>query len=179
MPPPSTPLLAIITSPRVSTFPQERRTDFSGSPAKREMKCSDQSTSKPQLAGTNGRTSNPRAANTSHQRASEPSLGHDAPPSAKTYASKRSGMRTPVASAMIGAPASSKPLKEWRARKRTPIPSKRRKMARSNGEALKLFGNTRPLEPAKVGSPSSSLQARSISGVKAAMIGNRCVAAAP
>ena len=41
-----------------------------------------------------------------------------------------------------------------------PSQSSRRSHARSKGEALKAFGNTRPLEPTKVSCPSASLQSR-------------------
>ena len=41
--------------------------------------------------------------------------------------------------------------------------SSRRSHARNSGEALKAFGNTRPLEPTKVACPSASLQSRSAS----------------
>ena len=45
----------------------------------------------------------------------------------------------------------SQPLQRWRNANRTPCESKRRSQARSKGDALKLCGNTRPLEPTKVG----------------------------
>ena len=46
----------------------------------------------------------------------------------------------------------------------TPSDSRRRSQARSSGDALNAFGNTRPLLPMKVGCPSASLQARNASG---------------
>ena len=65
----------------------------------------------------------------------------------------------------------TKPSKAPRS-KRTPCAASRASSARSKGEALKLLGNTRPLEPMKVSSPSSAQNWRSRSGGKARMIGS-------
>ena len=53
----------------------------------------------------------------------------------------------------------------------TPIESSRRSQARSSGEAFIALGNTRPLEPTKVGCPSASLHCRKCSGGNAVMAG--------
>ena len=55
-----------------------------------------------------------------------------------------------------------------------PCESSRRSQARSKGDALKAFGNTRPLEPTKVGCPSASLQSRKASGGNASIAAFRC-----
>ena len=73
----------------------------------------------------------------------------------------------------------SQPCQGWRGRKATPRAASRRSHARSKGEALKEAGNTRPLEPMKVGWPSSSHQAMSACGGNASSAGRRCGAAAP
>ena len=55
--------------------------------------------------------------------------------------------------------SSPKPSKAPRS-KRTPCAVSRASSARSKGEALKLLGNTRPLVPMKVSSPSSAQNSR-------------------
>ena len=55
---------------------------------------------------------------------------------------------------------SSQPVQRWRSANCTPAASSRRSHARSSGEALNACGNTRPLEPTKVGCPSASLHSR-------------------
>ena len=61
-------------------------------------------------------------------------------------------------------PSASQPRKRCRVRMRTRDASSRPSHARRSGEALKLFGNTRPLDPTKVGWPSPSHQSRKACG---------------
>ena len=57
---------------------------------------------------------------------------------------------------------------------RRPRRASRASQARSSGEAFMATGNTRPLEPTKVGWPSASHQARTASGGNASMAGRSC-----
>src|SRR3954464_984946 len=84
MAPPSIPSEVTMASPRTLISPNERAMFFSGVPAWRLRNMSDQATAKPQLAGRRG------AITMSEKRAvqlpSAPSLGQEAPPSARTTA---------------------------------------------------------------------------------------------
>src|SRR6185437_4145413 len=123
---------------------------LSGCPSKRLRKTSDQTTLKPQLAGLSDATVAPFAASISTHAASEPSRGQLAPPSASTVA-RASTVRSPSAVRNNNRPSSPQPVQRWRSAKRTPAASNRRSQGRSNGDALKVLGKTRPLDPTKVG----------------------------
>src|SRR5271165_7062642 len=151
---------------------------FSGEPAKASRSLGVQSTMKPQFADLKGATSIPSARMTSTQPPSAPSLGHDAPPSAKTTA-PASKLSSPEGPVKRNAPPSPKPTKRRRSRSVTRRSLKRRSQARSNGVALKLLGNTRPLLPTKVSSPSPADQSRKAEGEKASIAGRSRSAATP
>ena len=139
---------------------------FSGAPAKRPRKWSDQAMWKPQLAGRSGATPSSSPA----QAPSEPSRGQEAPPSASTVAAGRSMHRPfrrlegerPILPAQ---PAMPRPQRD--AERRRAAPSQ----ARSSGEAFIARGKTRPELPMKVGWPSPSAQAVRAAGGKASMNG--------
>ncbi len=85
----------------------------------------------------------------SAQLPSEPSRGQLAPPSANTVASARS-VTAPDGVSNISAPSSAQPVQRCRGLNATPAASRRLIQARNSGEAFRLFGNTRPLEPTNV-----------------------------
>ncbi len=138
---------------------------LSGAPAKRPANTADHGARKPIFAGRSGATVAPARSSTGTQAPSEPRRGQLAPPRASTVAA---GRRTSAASgpSIRRAPASSQPVQRVRVRRPTPSPSRRASHARSSGDALKARGNTRPLDPTKVGWPRSSHQCRRASGGK-------------
>ena len=162
-----------MASPRTMCDPNDSAMPFSGWPSKRFRKISDHATVKPQLAGRNGDIATPLAASVSTHAPSEPSRGQLAPPSASTVA-RASTARWPSAFETTDCPSSSQPVQRCRSTSCTPIASSRRSHARSSGDALNACGNTRPLEPTKVGWPNASLHARNASGGNASIAGARC-----
>src|SRR5271165_61457 len=132
----------------------------------------DQPTTKPQLAGLSAATSTPASRKASTQPPSEPSRGQDAPPSANTAAAA-STERSPSDETKRNLPACPNPTKRERGLSVTPRSSSRLSQARKRGVALKLLGNTRPLLPTKVSSPSSAAQPRRASGGKASTAGRK------
>ena len=97
----------------------------------------------------------PAFASTSTQPPSEPSRGQLAPPSASTVASASTftrprGVSNSSVAALVPAGPAMAQLEFAR-----PRASSRRSQARSSGEALSDFGNTRPLDPTKVSWPSA------------------------
>ena len=178
MPPPSRPARVTVTSPRDVRSPNDSAMPFSGAPSNRSRKTGDHATVKPQLAGCSGATHTPSASSRPVQRPSEPSCGQDAPPSASTVTSKLR-LTGPSGVSKRRAPPGSHPVQRWRGQKATPWPASRRSQARNSGEALKLAGNTRPLVPTSVSSPSARHQRRRASGSKPAIAGDRTSSAAP
>ena len=69
--------------------------------------------------------------------------------------------------AVIRALDASQPVQVWRGRISTPELRNRTSHARSNGDDLKLLGNTRPLEPINVSWPRPSHQEMRFAGGKA------------
>ena len=135
-----------IASPRTDWPPNDSAIRFSGWPSKRSRNTSDQSTTKPQFAGRSGATAMPalrqrhrpsrrrsRAAASLRRRAPAPRRRHG--PSTR-----------PSGVSNSSAPRSSQPIQRWRSLNSTPAPSSRRSQARSSGEVLNDFGNTRPLD---------------------------------
>ena len=158
-----------IHSPRRDCAPAVAIMGFKGSPAKRFI-TSDQAIAKPQLAGRKGAISKPSCESGSTQSPVAPRRGQDAPPRASTTASALM-MRSPSGVTMRNAPSCVKPRNSWRKCSRTFRRSSSRNHARSRGEALKLLGKTRPLEPTNVSSPMSCAKRRKASGVKRSMKG--------
>mmetsp|Transcript_116494 Transcript_116494/g.323857 ORF Transcript_116494/g.323857 Transcript_116494/m.323857 type:complete len:307 (+) Transcript_116494:327-1247(+) len=137
--------------------------------------------SKPQLAGCSGATSTPRAASHGAQAPSEPSCGHEAPPSASSVAvgvTRRSPSGVAKRSAPIPGSA-AQPVQRWRIANLTPAARSRCSQARSSGAAFRSAGNTRPELPTKVSTPSPAAQARSASASKLRSSGSICAARAP
>ncbi len=165
-------------SPRTLRPPSDSAMRLSGSPSKRSRNTADQFTSTPALAGRSGAMPMPARAMISAQLPSEPRRGQLAPPSASTVASARS-VTTPDGVSNVSAPSSPQPVQRWRGLNTTPAASSRLIQARSSGDAFRLRGNTRPLEPTNVSCPSASHQARSSSGGNAAIAARRCGVAAP
>src|SRR3990167_6371896 len=108
-----------------------------GVPANLFLKISDQLAVKPQFAGRKGLMVMPCFSRVFVQCPSDPRRGHDAPPRARM-----------VMSEFISCPVHSKLNTED-----TPSSSNLFIHARSRGDALKLFGKTRPDVPMKVSSP--------------------------
>ena len=73
----------------------------------------------------------------------------------------RARVTTPGGVSNVSAPSSSQPVQRWRGLNTTPAASSRLSQARNSGDAFRLFGNTRPLDPTKVSWPSPSHHARS------------------
>ena len=140
---------------------------FSGAPAKRPRRWSDQAMWKPQLAGRSGATPSSSPA----QAPSEPSRGQEAPPSASTVAAGRSSTGPPAPRRPARHPPS--PASDAATASVTPSPPSRPSQARSSGEAFIARGKTRPELPMKVGWPSASAQAIRAAGGKASMNGAR------
>ncbi len=148
---------------------------FKGWPAKRSAKIGLQATSKPLLAGSNGVTATPRPCRMSAQPPVEPSRGQLAPPRARTTTS--AGTLSP--SSKINSPSGFHPRHSLCMWNRTPWACRRPIQARSRGEAFRVRGKTRPLEPMKVGWPSPSAHAVRSAGVKASRTGRIQAAASP
>ena len=138
-----------MASPRTVRPAWVRAIPFTGRPAKRSRNRGDQATSKPALAARKGDSVAPRASTSPLQAPSEPRRGQLAPPRARTTASGRS-IRSPSGVSNIQAP-SRRPTQRDRVRTSTPNPSSRASQARNSGEAFIARGNTRPLDPTKVG----------------------------
>ena len=94
--------------------------------------------------------------------------GQLAPPSASTTALADTAIAPPSASVKVSAPSSAQPVQRCRACSVTPSPASRRSHARTSVDAFMPVGNTRPLEPTKVSTPSPAAQPRRSSGVKPA-----------
>ena len=167
-----------MASPRMCWPPKDSARFFRGAPAKRSRMVADHSTMTPQLAGRSGEIATPCSASIFVQTPSDPMRGHEAPPKASTMASKARISCAPSAFSIVSAPDDT-PFSVQRVRTCTSRSPKRRKKARSSGEALKLLGKTRPLEPTKVFSPSSPDHARKASGDSASIAGASFSAAAP
>ncbi len=144
--------------------PRLIRRFFNGWPAKRSRNGADQATSKPLLAGRSARTSTPASTRCGTHVPSEPVRGQLAPPSASTVASGRT-TDSPSAVRSRSAPSSVQPSQRWRTASSTPRSSRRRSHARSSAVARHDAGNTRPLEPTDVASPSAAAHLRRSSGV--------------
>ena len=121
---------------------------------------SDQSTQKPQLAGASGATATPRSASSGTQSPVEPSRGQLAPPSARTVASAATTLSPVRRVEHAGARRRPSRASDGAVRNSTPRRARRRKPGAQQRRAFMASGNTRPLEPTKVGWPSSSHQAR-------------------
>ena len=173
--PPSKPVAVITASPRTKSWPKRMARRLSGWPAKRDRKCADQSTLKPQLDGRNGVTNPGRQA---VQPASAPSRGQEAPPSARIVA-LGCPRTAPSGVSNLRHPSRSHPDQRCRRRNRTPRSVSRRDQARSSGEAFIAAGNTRPLDPVKVGCPSPWHHAVNALGGNAAIIGSSRERAVP
>ncbi len=130
------------------------------------------------MAGRKGASATPRAARMGVQPPVEPNRGQLAPPSARIVARGRSRQGTPPA-VLASAPAASQPVHSWRGRTVTPSAASRAPHARSRGEAFSACGNTRPLDPTKVGCPSPSTQATRAAGGKTRTIGSSQSRAVP
>ena len=131
---------------------------------------SDHATTKPQFAGLQRRDRRCP----SRARISDPAaIGAEPRPACAAERQHRRIRRrhatAPSGVSNSSAPSSSQPVQRCRSANCTPIASSRRSQARSSGDAFIAFGNTRPLEPTKVGWPSSALQSRSASGGNASI----------
>ncbi len=113
------------------------------------------------------------------QDPSDPVRGQLAPPRASTQASAVATLRVPSAFSKAMAPSPSHPSQVRRVRTSTPRSLSRRSHARSSAVARKPFGNTRPLLPTKVPSPSPSHHARKAAGSKRSRAGVSRGRAAP
>jgi hypothetical protein len=131
----------------------------------------DQFATKPQFDGRNGTISTPRSRNSATRLASEPGRGQLAPPSARMVTSGRA--RT------SSTPLAKRSAPPCRNAKRAPKSFKRRSHAHNSGDAFINCGNTRPLEPTKVGWPKRSHHARSVGGGNASIPRRNSCGASP
>ena len=154
MAPPSSPVCVKTASPRATCLPWVRVTRLIGSPAKRGTIWSDQLTKTPILDGRNGRMAMPWACSVATQSPRLPSFGQLAPPNASTMALALTETG-PSAVVNCACPSASKSVNRCRSAKATPFSFSRFNQALSKGDALKLFGKTRPLLPTKVSSPKA------------------------
>uniref|UniRef100_A0A6J7M7Z3 Unannotated protein n=1 Tax=freshwater metagenome TaxID=449393 RepID=A0A6J7M7Z3_9ZZZZ len=94
---PSSPLTVTIASPRTVRPPRVMAMFFSGVPSKRPTKWGDQPVSTPTLDGCRSCTRTPTPRRMVTQPPSEPTRGHEAPPSASTVMSASSSCTVPLA----------------------------------------------------------------------------------
>ena len=148
---------------------ERQRDALSGWPSKRSRKISDQATVKPQLAGRSGDIVDALRGERFHPCAIRAKPRPACAAERQHGRASFDGARRHPASETTDGRCSSQPVQRWRSANCTPGESSRRSHARSSGEALNAFGNTRPLEPTKVGCPSASLHSRNASGGNASI----------
>src|SRR5688572_27390913 len=134
---------------------------LSGVPANLPRRMSDQWIENPQFAGSRGVMGIFLAARIFVHEPSDPKLGQEAPPSARS-----------VGPVIL-------PFHVSRSLNSTPSFSKRASHARSRGEAFTDLGNTRPLVPINISCPRPSHHSMSFCGGKFLMSGVRCCSALP
>ena len=142
-------------------------TRLSGAPAKRARNTSLQAISTPTFIGASGASATPvRREDLRPRTVGAPSAARTRRRAPGIVASARTRV-SPSGVSTTSAPSPAKPIQRARETRPTPMFRSRASQARSSGLALKLFGNTRPEEPTKVGSPSPSAQSRRSPGAKA------------